>query len=301
MIDGHADEQQALRAPSDGAAAAVSFRGVSKVYGTNVALNDVTVDLPAGCVCGLVGPNGAGKSTLLSIAATLLRPTAGTVEVFGHPIADTAAVRGVVGYVPDVLGLYTGLSVVDYLDFFADSYAVKADQRPGLIDGLLELVDLGGKRDADVNTLSRGMKQRLALARGLINDPKLLLLDEPASGLDPRARIELRDIIAHLNGLGVTIVVSSHILAELEEMCSHALVIEHGRLAGFEHLGDEPDRVVTVTYLDAPAEQYRISDDAAQAALVARLVGEGRNVVSVSTDTTGLEARFMRLTAGELN
>jgi len=286
--DGHAND-------------AIVVHNLSKRYGTHPALDDVSLVVPAGSVCGLIGPNGAGKSTLMSIVATLLAPSAGSAMVFGHPITRTAAVRKLLGYVPDVLGTYAGLTVVEYLTFFADAYRIPRAEREGLIDGLLELVDLDSKRDADVNTLSRGMKQRIGLARGLIHQPKLLILDEPASGLDPRARVELRDIILHLQSIGVTVLISSHILSELEEMCSHAVVLEQGRLVGFENLKADSVRLVEVVYLGGERESFTVADEAEQVDLVRRLVNEGREVVSVSEAVTGLEERFLRLTKGNLN
>jgi ABC-2 type transport system ATP-binding protein len=280
---------------------AVSVTAMTKRYGLGVALDAVTLEVPTASVCGLIGPNGAGKSTLMSIVATLLRPSAGTGHVFGVPLTDVRAVRRCVGYVPDVLGTYSGLTVEEYLLFFADAYRIEPDRRRPLVDGLLELVDLDTKRDAEVNTLSRGMKQRIGLARGLVHDPRLLILDEPASGLDPRARIDLRDIISHLQAMGVTILISSHILGELEEMCTHAAVLEQGRLVGFESLAADPVRTVVVTFLGGASESFSVVSDEEQATLVQRLVHEGRGVVSVNVLATRLEDRFMRLTEGRTN
>lgn len=283
------------------AGVAVALRGVTKWYGSQRALHDVTLDLPVGSVCGLIGPNGAGKSTLMSIISTLVTASSGEIEVMGASVHDVAAVRRLIGYVPDVLGTYAGLTVSEYLHFFADAYRIEAARRDAVVDGLLELVDLETKRDADVNTLSRGMKQRIGLARGLVHDPRLLVLDEPASGLDPRARIELRDIVAQLNRLGVTILISSHILGELEEMCTHAAVLEQGELVGFESLLGDPVRTVVVTFADGPDEQFQLTSDAEQVALVRSLVDGGRAVLSVNAASTRLEDRFMRLTEGRTN
>ena len=248
-----------------------------------------------------VGPNGAGKSTLMSIIATLVTASTGQVEVFGVPISDTAGIRKLIGYVPDVLGTYSGLSVREYLLFFAEAYRIERDKREPLVDGLLELVDLTGKRDADINTLSRGMKQRIGLAHGLVHEPRLLVLDEPASGLDPRARIELRDIVAHLNSLGVTVLISSHILAELEEMCTDVVVLEQGSLAGAGNLRDVATRVVRITFLDGEAEEHVVESDAEQVELIRSLLAAGRPVLSAGVETTRLEDRFMRLTEGRTN
>jgi ABC-2 type transport system ATP-binding protein len=280
---------------------AVELRDLTKRYGSHVALDRVSLVVPAGSVCGLIGPNGAGKSTMMSIIATLLRPTAGSASVFGVPATDTAVLRRLIGYVPDVLGMYTGLSVEEYLSFFADAYGIGRDQRSSIVDGLLELVDLQDKRDADLNTLSRGMKQRIGLARGLVHEPQLLILDEPARGLDPPARLELRDIIAHLRSAGVTVMISSHILSELEEMCTHAIVLEQGRLVGLEDLRDDPGRSVTISFVGGGTERFLVTSDQEQAELVARLVREGRPVLSVTTESTRLEDRFMRMTDGRVN
>jgi ABC-2 type transport system ATP-binding protein len=287
--------------PGGTEAPAIALRNLTKRYGAGVALSDVTVDVPVGSICGLVGPNGAGKSTLMSIVATLLRPTAGHAYVFGHHTSRVEAVRPLIGYVPDVLGTYAGLSVEEYLLFFADAYEVPADRRAGLVASLLELVDLESKRHADVNTLSRGMKQRIGLARGLVHEPRLLLLDEPASGLDPRARVELREILLQLNSGGVTVLISSHILSELEEMCSDALILERGHLVGLEDLGTEPVRQVRIGFLDGESELFDVADEEAQADLVARLVAQGRKVITVEPQASRLEDRFMRMTSGEVN
>ncbi len=280
---------------------AVRTRSVSKFYGSNAALRDVSLEVPDGSVCGLIGPNGAGKSTLMSIVATLLTASSGQVEVFGIPIQNTTEIRKVIGYVPDVLGTYSGLTVKEYLLFFADAYRIERDKRDALVEGLLELVDLTGKRDADINSLSRGMKQRIGLARGLVHEPRLLILDEPASGLDPRARIELRDIVSHLNSLGVTVLISSHILAELEEMCTDVVVLEQGALAGVESLDDATVRVLRVVFAGGVVEEHVVVNDEEQIELIRSLVAQGRPVLSAGVESTRLEDRFMRLTDGRTN
>lgn len=283
------------------AEAAVVTSGLTKVYGKNVALGEVSVVVPAGSVCALIGPNGAGKSTLMSIVSTLLKPTVGTASVFGKPITKPAEIRPLIGYVPDVLGTYAGLTVNEYLRFFADAYRVPSGEQSAIVDGLLELVDLQSKRDSDVNTLSRGMKQRIALARALVHQPKLLILDEPASGLDPRARVELKDILLHLQSMGTTVLISSHILGELEAMCSHAIILEQGHLVGMEDLSAPAERAVVVTFAGGESETFTVADEEAHVELVRTLVNEGRPVVSVSEGITGLEERFLALTRGELN
>src|SRR5687768_9683328 len=210
---------------------AVQTVGLTKRYGDLFAVRDLNLDVPKGSVYGLIGPNGAGKSTTFLILAALLAPTAGVVQILGaDPVTQPAEVRRNIGYMPDVMGVYDNLRVGEYLEFFASCYRIPRSEWSALVSGLLELVDLGVKRDAMVDSLSRGMKQRLSLARALVHDPELLILDEPASGLDPRARVELRRLLVDLRTMGKTIIISSHILAELEEMCSHIGVREAGRL-----------------------------------------------------------------------
>ena len=207
--------------PADASIAAV---GVTKRYGSLYAVNQIDFYVPRGSVYGLIGPNGAGKSTLMSMAASLLLPTEGQIEVEGHnPITDPTAVRRSIGYMPDGLGVYEGMTVLEYIEFFAAAYRIPKDEWSTLTDTLLELVELEVKRTAQVNSLSRGMKQRLSLARALVHDPALLILDEPASGLDPRARIELRHMIENLNAMGKTILVSSHELAPFQHAACSVL------------------------------------------------------------------------------
>ena len=209
----------------------VEARGLTKRYGAFVALDDLHLRIGPGVVFGFIGPNGAGKTTTLRILATLLEQTSGEAWVAGHSVArEPQAVRRAIGYMPDAFGVYDNMKVWEYLDFFAATYGIQRGRRLGLIDDLLALVDLGEKRDGYVEALSRGMKQRLCLARALVHDPQLLLLDEPASGLDPRARIELRALLRQLGALGKTVIVSSHILTELADMCDEVGIIERGRL-----------------------------------------------------------------------
>ena len=209
----------------------VTARGLVKRYDGTLALGGLDLDIAAGEIFGLVGPNGAGKTTTLRILATLLVPTAGDAEVAGASIRrNPEDVRRVLGYMPDSFGVYDDMKVWEYLDFFGRCHGLSADQRRRMIGDLLELVDLGEKRDAYVATLSRGMQQRLCLAHALVHDPAVLILDEPASGLDPRARVELRELLRELRSLGKTILISSHILPELEELCTSLAIIDGGRL-----------------------------------------------------------------------
>ncbi len=209
----------------------VLTRDLTKRYGNVVALDRLNLEIPEGAIYGFIGPNGAGKTTTMRILTALLKPTSGQAFVDGREVTrDPRAIRKLVGWMPDSFGVYDNMKAWEYLDFFAAAFGVPESRRQGLIGELLDLVDLGHKRDAYVMGLSRGMKQRLSLARTMVHDPRLLILDEPASGLDPRARIELRELLKELRALGKTIMISSHILTELAEMCTHIGIIEAGRL-----------------------------------------------------------------------
>lgn len=209
----------------------IKVRSLKKTYGRVQALQGLDMDVPAGAVYGFIGQNGAGKTTTLRILAGLLAPDGGTAEVAGLEIgAHPRALREVVGYMPDFFGVYDDLRVGEYLLFYAAAYGIRGPRAFKLRDDLLELVELGEKREAFVDTLSRGMQQRLCLARALIHDPRVLLLDEPASGLDPLARVEMREILKELCKLGKTILISSHILSELADLCTHIGMITEGRL-----------------------------------------------------------------------
>ena len=284
---------------------AVRAHRVSKRYGNLLAVNQLDLTVPRGSIFGLIGPNGAGKSTTFAMMASLLLPTSGRITVMGaDPSRKPRTVRRRMGYMPDNLGVYDNLRVDEYLEFFAASYGIARTEWTDLVDGLLELVDLSVKRTAMVNSLSRGMKQRLSLARALVHDPELLVLDEPASGLDPRARVELRELLKTLNGMGKTIVISSHILSELEEMCTDVAIMEAGKLlaAGppreiLAHLGDT--RTVRVRFANGASESFAVADDAEQSALLRRLVvDENREVVEFVEESGGLEQLFMTLTEG---
>ncbi|HLY10856.1 MAG TPA: ABC transporter ATP-binding protein [Planctomycetota bacterium] len=209
----------------------IQVKELGKSYGAHPALRGVTLAIEAGDMFGLIGPNGAGKTTLIRILATLLQPSAGTASVNGHDVTRNAqAVRREIGYMPDFFGVYEELKVREYLEFFAATYGIRGPKRKATVDGVLELTDLTAKRDALIASLSRGMQQRLGLARVLVHDPKVLFLDEPASGLDPRARIEIRALLKELRNMGKTILISSHILADLADLCNKIGLIERGRL-----------------------------------------------------------------------
>src|SRR5919202_280807 len=204
----------------------VETEHLTKQYGAFTALHDLNLGIERGAIHGFIGPNGAGKTTTMRILATLLEPSGGEAWVSGYPVTEAPQeVRRRVGYMPDFFGVYDNMKVWEYLDFFAASYNVPQEKRKGLIDDLLALVDLSVKKDSFVEELSRGMKQRLCLARTLVHEPDLLILDEPASGLDPHGRIELRELLKELRNLGKTILISSHILADLAEICSGIVII----------------------------------------------------------------------------
>lgn len=303
----------------------VEFNGVEKRYGKTVALDRVDLAVEEGSVTGLIGPNGAGKTTSMLVMSTLLDRDAGEVRVAGiDPKADPRGVRKLLGYMPDFFGFYDSLRTVEYLDFFAAAHGIKPHARPGVVADLLALVDLEDKADADVNSLSRGMKQRLSLARALVHDPALLVLDEPASGLDPRARVQQRELIAELTRMGKTVVISSHILAELEGICSHLVVVDDGRVKAHGEIGE-----IRRALLASKRVTVRLPDDAAFAAeeflrgqpevseasvekgavrfvlagdedvsarLLASLVGLELGVHEWRVDSAGLEELFLRIT-----
>ena len=211
--------------------AIVETRNLTRRYGDTLALDHLNLQIPDGAIFGFIGPNGAGKTTTMRILTTLLLPTGGEAWVGGESVLKRPdRVRSLVGFMPDFFGVYDNMKSWEYLDFFGRAYSVPPERRASAIGELLDLVDLGHKRDDYVMNLSRGMKQRLSLARTMMHDPKLLILDEPASGLDPRARIELRELLKELRALGKTIMISSHILTELAEMCTHIAIIERGHL-----------------------------------------------------------------------
>jgi len=292
----------AVEAPS---AVAIRTQGLTKTYGALRAVDDLSLEVPTGSVFGIVGPNGAGKTTTFAILAGLVTPTSGQAMVAGFdPSRRPYEVRARLGYMPDALGVYDGLQVDEYLRFFLGAYRVPRRTWAGATDGLLELVGLSHKRSAMVTTLSRGMKQRLSLARALVHDPEVLILDEPASGLDPRARVELRQLINDLHDLGKTIVISSHVLADLEEVCSHLAIMEMGRLLAqgsptqiLDGLGG--GRRVVIRFLDGSTEEHAVADLEAQRNLVRDLVVQGRDVIEC-TPVGGLEDLFLRITEGRV-
>src|SRR5947208_16595741 len=215
----------------------INIQHIYKRYRSVHALEDFSLEIPQGTIFGLIGPNGAGKTTLLRILGTLIPPTTGQVWFGNEEVTQSPTmIQRKVGYMPDFFGVYPDLTSEEYLEFYAGIHGIAGKKRANTINDLLELVDLSSKRDALVETLSRGMKQRLCLARALVHDPEVLLLDEPASGLDPRARVELRELLRTLQSMGKTIIISSHILLELAEMCSDIAIIHGGRLVASANL-----------------------------------------------------------------
>jgi ABC-2 type transport system ATP-binding protein len=209
----------------------LELRDLTKKYGELFAIHSIDLKLDEGDVFGFIGPNGAGKTTTMRILATLLNPTWGEAYVGGYSIyTKPKEIRRIVGYMPDFFGVYDDIKVIEYLEFFAAAYRIRGPKRKQVCESVLELVELGYKREALVTSLSRGMTQRLGLARVLLHDPQVLLLDEPASGLDPRARIEIRRLLKELRAMGKTIMVSSHILPELADICNKIGIIERGEL-----------------------------------------------------------------------
>ena len=210
----------------------IEVENLTKTYKKDrTAVDDISFTIEENAIFGFVGPNGAGKTTTIRILTTLLKPTRGKVTIAGHSVSeDPQAVRRLIGYMPDFFGVYTDMTVWEYLDFFSACYDVPAAERPALVKDLLELVDLSHRRDDFVDDMSRGMKQRLCLARTLVHDPQVLVLDEPASGLDPRARVEFRELLTELRNMGKTIFFSSHILADIAEICTEVAILEAGQM-----------------------------------------------------------------------
>ncbi|MBI3948474.1 MAG: ABC transporter ATP-binding protein [Armatimonadetes bacterium] len=305
----------------------VTLEHLRKEYKTVTAVEDLSFRLEEGDIFGFIGPNGAGKTTTIKMLATLLRPTAGTATISGHDVVrEPEAVRALIGYMPDFFGVYDDIKVWEYLDFFAAAYKIPRDRRARVVDDVLELTDLTGKRDAYVEELSRGMKQRLCLAKTLVHDPKVLLLDEPASGLDPRARIEIKELLKELRSMGKTILISSHILPELADFCNKIGIIEKGRMvvcgdvqAIMEQVAG--GRVLEIRVLDDPAQVATMLEGAAgvraaavvanhtirvefagdetdQHALLQMLVQNGVRVQSFNELEADLEDIFMKVTKG---
>ena len=265
----------------------IAVEGLRKRFGRRLALDQVDFAVPRGEIFGFLGPNGAGKTTTIRILATLTPPDGGTATIGGIRIdREPMAVRRLIGYMPDFFGVYDRLTVLEYLDFYAACYDVPARRRRRVAAELLELVDLAGRAGDQVDTLSRGMKQRLCLARALVHGPEVLLLDEPASGLDPRARLDMQELIRELRRMGKTILVSSHIVPEVEELCTWIGVIDAGRIV---EVGPKAD----VLRRAAVGRRLRIQLVDAGEAEMARareLIGRWPGVLAVDAGEDGLEA-----------
>jgi ABC-2 type transport system ATP-binding protein len=307
---------------------AIETEALTRRFGKTTAVADLSLRVPTGSLFGLIGPNGAGKTTTLRMLAGLLQPTSGQIVLNGRVANhDWRDLQRQIGYMPDFFGVYEDMLVWEYLDFFARCYDLPAARRRQVTDELLELVDLAEKRNAYVQTLSRGMRQRLCLAHALVHDPQVLLLDEPASGLDPRARVEMRELLRELGAMGKTVVVSSHILMELAELCDSIGIIEKGRLVASGPLDEitrqvkqertlrlkvisDPDQAQAVLRDQPGVGQIReinsylevefLGDDEATAALLGALVTRGIKIASFSEVSSDLEEVFLRLTRGEV-
>ncbi len=320
-----------LSSQIDDADLIIETRGLNKRYGKLHAVKDLSLQVPRGAIYGFVGPNGAGKTSTMRILTTLMRPSGGEAFIDGHSVVSSPRdVRRSIGYMPDFFGVYEDMKVWEYLDFFAACYEIPEANRRGLINDLLELVDLSHRRDDMVDKLSRGMKQRLCLARTLAHDPSVLILDEPASGLDPRARVEIRELLIELAKMGKTIFFSSHILADVSEICTHIGIVEAGQMVmqgPIKELRKQltPHKIIVISLLDkveeakaailelssietvtdmAPEDgkkRLRVEfsgEDAGVSHLLAALTSKGIPVVNFAEETSDLEQVFMKVTKG---
>jgi len=307
--------------------ALVEVQNLCVKYGKTLAVKDLSFDIPEGEVFGFIGPNGAGKTSTIKVMATLLRPAFGTVKLNGIDVtADPHGIRRIIGYMPDTFGVYEDLTVTEYLHFFAAAYRIVGVKRTSVVNDVLDLIELGHKRSDPVDALSRGMKQRLGLGRVLLHDPQFLLLDEPASGLDPRARIEIREIIKELRNMGKTILVSSHILHELAQICTRVGIIEAGELVVEGALEDIYRRLQLartihvqisnmtddmfarieatrgVASVEREADRIAVElreDELAVEDLLENLLGLGARIYMFQPEAMDMETAFMKLTAGK--
>ena len=306
----------------------LEVKNLHKTFGGFSAVQGISFSLKPGDIFGFIGSNGAGKTTTIRMLATLLEPTSGTASLFGVDILENPMqIRRMIGYMPDFFGLYDDVKVWEYLDFFASIYGVQ--KRDKVIDEVLELTDLGIKKHSFVQSLSRGMQQRLCLARCLVHDPKLLLLDEPASGLDPRARAELKELIAELGRMGKIVIVSSHILPELSDFCNCVGIIERGNLLAFGDVASvvrsiRPTKLVRVhcmsdllalTTMIGQSSKVQtcekvgddelmielLGGDEDQAEFLKSMIDGGHRILNFNEDKANLEDVFLKLTTGAVN
>lgn len=306
---------------------AIQTIGLTRFYGQMAALSSLDLIVNRGDLFGFIGSNGAGKTTTLRILATFLAPSAGTAKILGHDVVkDADAVRHIIGYMPDFFGVYKDMEVTEYLDFFGACYRIPTAQRERTVNDVLELVGLTEKKGAIIGALSRGMQQRLGLARVLIHDPQVLLLDEPASGLDPRARIEMMAILQELQRLGKTIIISSHILSELQTLCNRVAIIEKGKLiysgpvqgvrdqmssgrVVWARVTSDPNHAIQLLKARPEVAEAVMNDgqikitmnnhDTDHSIVAETLVHGGAKLVELREDEIGLEEVFMRVTRGE--
>lgn len=305
----------------------LSIKNLSKKYGKFQAVTDLNFEITEGEIFGFVGPNGAGKTTTMKIICGLLRATSGEITLDGvDAIRENKKIKEKIGYMPDFFGVYDDLKVNEYLEFYASIYNIKGQGRKKITDDLLELVDLSSKREAYVDSLSRGMKQRLCLARSLVHNPRLLVLDEPASGMDPRARVEMKEILKNLKSMGKTIIISSHILPELAELCTSIGIIDKGRMVisgGVDEIMQQvySKKVIRLKVRDRLADALMVlkeypyidkfvsGEDTIKASfdggeeemsrVLSALVGRGIPVVSFAQLEGNLEDVFMKVTKGD--
>jgi len=306
----------------------VAVRALKKIYGRTRAVDGISFEFSSGQIFGFVGPNGAGKSTTMRILATLDEPSSGDAFLDDiSVIEEPEKTHRLVGYVPDALPTHRDISVHEYLDFFARAYGIKGNKRRQVVDSIEEFTNLTGIREKHINALSKGMKNRVSVARALVHDPPVLIMDEPAAGLDPRARIELRELLKVLAGQGKAILISSHILTELAEICDGAVIIERGRILRAGTLEqilaeDSPHRSIFIRLLDRADGLHRrllerphveaarldgsavevqfAGDEAACCGLLADLVGEGFPIIEFRPQRADLEEIFMNVTRGEV-
>ena len=306
----------------------LEINGLVRHFGALHAVDDVSFSVERGQVLGFIGPNGAGKTTTMRILATLDLPQQGDARIGGLSVVDMPEkVRRITGFMPDYAGVYSHMTVVEYLDFFARSYGLRGSDRRSALDNIIEFMGIGDLRDRHVDSLSKGLQQRVALGRAIIHDPQLLILDEPAANLDPRARIEFRTLIRELAADGKTILLSSHILTELSEICDTVAVIEKGKVLATGTVseilsGMRPHRVLSVRFArqESGVERFLLEqpgvikvhdvngrfqfefegDDNAQASLLHRLLDAGLAVVEFNAHDAGLEDLFMKITTGRV-